>query len=63
MIRDIEKLIGRAIPVVKDHPFHSEAAANSRLMAPGKAKAQMEKRGGNEEAVKELIRIYNLSNK
>lgn len=26
-------------------------------------KEQMEKRGGNEEAVKELIRIYNLSNK
>lgn len=26
-------------------------------------KEQMEKKGGNEEAVKELIRVYNLSNK
>lgn len=26
-------------------------------------KEQMEEKGGNEEAVKELIRIYNLSNK
>ena len=30
-IRDIEKLIGKPIPVVKDHPYHSEQVANARV--------------------------------
>jgi ATP-dependent RNA helicase RhlE len=42
-IRDIEKLIGQTIPVVKDQPYHSEEVANARIMSPGKAKAMMEK--------------------
>ncbi len=29
-LRDIEKLIGRPVPVILDHPFHSETAANAR---------------------------------
>lgn len=46
-IRDIERLIGQSIPVVTDQPYHSEAAANSRLMSPGKAKAMIEGRSGS----------------
>ncbi len=41
-IRDIEKLIGKPIPIVKDHPYHSEAVANSRTLSSGKAKAMIE---------------------
>jgi ATP-dependent RNA helicase RhlE len=43
-IRDIEKLIGKAIPVIKDHPYHSESVANARLISSGKAKAAIEGR-------------------
>jgi ATP-dependent RNA helicase RhlE len=45
-IRDIEKLIGKAIPVVKDQPYHSESVANARLVSSGKAKAAIEARTG-----------------
>ena len=41
-IKDIEKLIGQSIPVNRDHPFHSDAVENSRLMSKGKAKAAIE---------------------
>lgn len=43
-IRDIEKVIAQAIPVQVDHPYHSEEAANSRLVSKGKAKAAIEGR-------------------
>ncbi|MBE7210676.1 MAG: DEAD/DEAH box helicase [Gluconacetobacter diazotrophicus] len=33
-LRDIEKEIGRKVPVFSDHPFHSEAAANSTQRPP-----------------------------
>ncbi len=42
-IKDIEKLIGRSIPVVTDHPYHSQDVANAKLMSKGKAKAAIEK--------------------
>ena len=45
-IRDIEKSIGKPIPVVKDHPYHSEQVANSRMVSSGKAKANIEGRRG-----------------
>ena len=45
-IRDIEKLIGQEIPVDRTHPYHSVAVENAALMRSGKAKAQMESRGG-----------------
>jgi ATP-dependent RNA helicase RhlE len=41
-LKDIEKLIGKPVPVNTEHPYHSEAVANARLMSKGKAKAQME---------------------
>lgn len=42
-IRDIEKLIGQTIPVVKDHPYHSEEVANAKALSSGKAKELMER--------------------
>lgn len=41
-IRDIEKVIAQPIPVDRDHPYHSEEVANSRLMSKGKAKEAIE---------------------
>lgn len=45
-IRDIERLIGKKIPVNMDHPFHSVAVEKSSLISSGKAKAMVEGRGG-----------------
>lgn len=44
-IKDIEKLIGRTIPLTKDQPYHSEAVAMATPMSKGKAKAQIESQG------------------
>ena len=33
-LRDVEKEIGQPVPVFRDHPLHSEAAANSTMKAP-----------------------------
>jgi len=44
-IRDIEKVIEQAIPIDRDHPYHSEEVANSRLMSKGKAKEAIEGAG------------------
>jgi len=33
-LRDIEKTIGKPIPVVTDHPYHSETAQNSTMRPP-----------------------------
>ncbi|WP_264996959.1 DEAD/DEAH box helicase, partial [Komagataeibacter rhaeticus] len=33
-LRDIEKNIGKAIPVVSEHPYHSEAAEHSTMRPP-----------------------------
>jgi ATP-dependent RNA helicase RhlE len=41
-IKDIEKLIGQSIPVVKTQPYHSAQVENARLVSPGKAKAMIE---------------------
>ncbi len=43
-IRDIEKLIGQAIPVDKNHPYHSDAIEQSATLSKGKAKAQIERK-------------------
>lgn len=44
-IRDIEKLIGRAIPVDPSQPYHSTSVEFARPMSKGKAKAAIESRG------------------
>ncbi len=44
-IRDIEKIIGQAIPIDREHPYHSDAVENAAMMSKGKAKASIE-RGG-----------------
>ncbi|WP_413582576.1 DEAD/DEAH box helicase [Bdellovibrio sp. HCB288] len=41
-LRDIERLIGKSIPVVTDQPYHSEEVAGSRILSKGKAKAMIE---------------------
>ncbi len=41
-IRDIEKLIGKPIQVVTNHPYHSETIAKATLISSGKAKALIE---------------------
>ncbi|NHN84912.1 DEAD/DEAH box helicase [Acetobacter musti] len=33
-LRDIEKTIGKNVPVVRDHPYHSDAAENSTMRPP-----------------------------
>ena len=41
-IKDIEKVIGQAIPVNRDHPYHSDEVEKARPMSKGKAKAMIE---------------------
>lgn len=43
-LKDIEKLIGKTIPLIVDQPYHSEEVANARTLSKGKAKAAIEGR-------------------
>lgn len=43
-LKDIEKLIGKPVPVDTEQPYHSQEVANSRTLSKGKAKAQIEAR-------------------
>ena len=45
-IRDIEKIIGQKIPLDTSHPYHSENVERAGFVAPGKAKANIERRDG-----------------
>jgi len=52
-LRDIERLLGRAVPVVKDHPYHSESAARAghgprpdQRRGRGNPRRPMRSRGG-----------------
>ncbi|MGE3756312.1 MAG: DEAD/DEAH box helicase [Pseudobdellovibrionaceae bacterium] len=47
-LRDIERLIGLKIPIVEDHPFHSQSIASGPVISKGKAKALIENRENNE---------------
>lgn len=38
-LKDIEKLIGKSIPVISEQPYHSEKVVEARLMSSSKAKA------------------------
>ena len=38
-LKDIEKLIGKSIPVISEQPFHSEKVVEAKLMSSSKAKA------------------------
>ncbi|NHN88256.1 DEAD/DEAH box helicase [Acetobacter conturbans] len=33
-LKDIERTIGKSVPVVRDHPYHSDAAENSTMRPP-----------------------------
>lgn len=41
-LRDIERLIGKSIPVVTEQPYHSEEVAGAKILSKGKAKAMIE---------------------
>lgn len=41
-LKDIEKVIGKSIPVDRDQPYHSEQVANAALLSKGKAKQLIE---------------------
>lgn len=38
-LKDIEKLIGKSIPVIDNQPFHSQKVVDARMMSASKAKA------------------------
>lgn len=38
-LKDIEKLIGKSINILDDHPYHSQNVVDAKLMSSGKAKA------------------------
>ena len=38
-LKDIEKLIGKSINVLTDHPYHSQNVVEAKLLSSGKAKA------------------------
>ena len=46
-VRDIERLMKRQIPVFKDHPYHSEAAANSTDPPPPQGRNQQRRPHGS----------------
>jgi ATP-dependent RNA helicase RhlE len=41
-LKDIEKLVGKTVPLIKDQPYHSDRVANAPLLSKGKAKALIE---------------------
>jgi ATP-dependent RNA helicase RhlE len=43
-LKDIEKLIGKSIPVENDHAYHSQAVVESKLLSKGKAKTLIDSR-------------------
>lgn len=45
---EIQKLIGKTIPVITDHPYHSEDVVKAQILSKGKAKAIIEGRGEKE---------------
>lgn len=38
----VEKVTRQAVPLIKDHPYHSEEIEKSQMLSPGKAKALLE---------------------
>jgi ATP-dependent RNA helicase RhlE len=43
-LKDIEKLIGKRIPLVEDQPFHSQIVVESKLLSAGRAKTLIDGR-------------------
>ncbi len=43
-LKDIQKLIAQNIPVITEHPYHSNSVANALAISVGKAKATIERR-------------------
>lgn len=45
-LKDIQKLTGQSIPVISNHPYHSENIVNAQALSKGKAKALIDSRNG-----------------
>ena len=43
-LRDIEKLIGKSVPLIEDQPYHSKIVSESKILSKGKAKALIDAR-------------------
>jgi ATP-dependent RNA helicase RhlE len=43
-LKDIEKLIGKNIPLIEDQPFHSQIVVDSKMLSKGKAKTLIDGR-------------------
>lgn len=43
-LKDIEKLIGKRIPLIEDQPFHSQIVVESKLLSAGRAKTLIDGR-------------------
>ena len=43
-LKEIEKLIGKRIPLIEDQPFHSQVVVDSKLLSPGRAKTLIDGR-------------------
>jgi len=43
-LKDIEKLIGKRIPLIEDQPFHSQMVVDSKLLTAGRAKTLIDGR-------------------
>ena len=43
-LKDIEKLIGKRIPLIEDQPFHSQLVVDSKLLTAGRAKTLIDGR-------------------
>jgi ATP-dependent RNA helicase RhlE len=65
-LRDIEKLIGKAIPIIKEQPFHSRYVEEAKILSKGQAKAIIEGKrggGGGGRPSKNNKRFFNRNNK
>lgn len=65
-LRDIEKLIGKAIPIIKEQPFHSRYVEEAKILSKGQAKAIIEGKrggGGGGRPAKNNKRFFNRNNK
>lgn len=61
-LRDIEKLTGQKIEVIVNQPHHSSEVANGPVMSKGKAKAMIERGGGNAGNPRNRRRRYGSRN-
>ncbi len=62
-LKDIEKLIGKSIPLNENQPFHSQVVQDSKILTKGKAKALIENRNKAPNHLQRQKRSNNYKNK